>query len=151
MTYRLKDWVISRQRYWGTPIPVVYCDASEGRPGAGGGAAGRAARKTHPSRGEGGIRSEGAESFVDGAVPAVRDARAPRDGHDGHLRGLVLVLLSLSLAAQDEGPFDAAAARYWFPIDLYVGGVEHAILHLVYARFWTKMMRDLGLVASTSP
>jgi leucyl-tRNA synthetase len=52
---------------------------------------------------------------------------------------------------KDDGPFDDAAVRYWFPIDLYVGGIEHAILHLVYSRFWTKMMRDLGLVAVDEP
>ena len=52
---------------------------------------------------------------------------------------------------KDDGPFDAAAVRYWFPIDLYVGGIEHAILHLVYSRFWTKVMRDLGLVTFDEP
>ena len=52
---------------------------------------------------------------------------------------------------KDDGPFDPAAVKYWFPIDLYVGGIEHAILHLVYSRFWTKVMRDLGLVSFDEP
>ena len=95
---------------------------------------------------------EGAGVRADATCPQLRRPGAARDGHHGHLRGLVLVLLPLPLAAQGRtGPSTPAAVRYWFPIDLYVGGIEHAILHLVYSRFWTKVMRDLGLVTFDEP
>jgi leucyl-tRNA synthetase len=138
VTYRLKDWLISRQRYWGTPIPVVYCDKDGMQARARRGAADRVCPRTRPFTGEGGQPLAKVAAFVNAAVRSAA-ARPARDGHHGHLRGLVLVLLPLSLADKSGRPVDPAAVRYWFPIDLYVGGIEHAILHLVYSRFWTKV------------
>jgi leucyl-tRNA synthetase len=74
-----------------------------------------------------------------------------RDRHHGHLRRFELVLLPLHRREEREAPFDPAKAQYWFPIDQYIGGVEHAILHLIYSRFWTKVMRDLGLIVNDEP
>ena len=100
-----------------------------------------------PFTGEGGNPLDKVPAFVEATCPKCGGQRAARDRHDGHVRRLVLVLLPLPLAAQDATARSTRPrSRYWFPIDLYVGGIEHAILHLVYSRFWTKVMRDLGLV-----
>ena len=84
-------------------------------------------------------------------VSQVRRPGAPRDRYHGHLRRLVLVLLSLHQPGLDTKPLDTDTVAYWFPIDQYIGGVEHAILHLIYSRFWTKFMRDIGVVRNDEP
>ena len=83
--------------------------------------------------------------FLNVHLPDVRQARAARDRHDGHLRRFVLVLHALLLPRRSDAMVDARN-DYWMPMDQYIGGIEHAILHLLYARFWTKVMRDMGLV-----
>ena len=83
-------------------------------------------------------------------VPDVRQAGAARDRHDGHVRRLGLVLHALLLARTANAMVDARN-DYWMPMDQYIGGIEHAVLHLLYARFWTKVMRDLGLVKFDEP
>ncbi len=77
--------------------------------------------------------------------------RPARDRHDGHLRRLLLVLPALRRPAQRHAPFDRAIVDYWLPVNQYIGGVEHAILHLLYARFFVKVMNDLGLVGFREP
>ena len=84
-------------------------------------------------------------------VPDVRWSGAARDRHDGHVRRFELVLLPLYGREEREAPFRFDKANYWFPIDQYIGGVEHAILHLIYSRFWTKVMRDLGMIKNDEP
>ncbi len=86
--------------------------------------------------------------FCERDLSEVWRAGAARDRHDGHVRRFELVLLSLHRCEECDAPFDPATAQYWFPIDQYIGGVEHAILHLIYSRFWTKVMRDLGLITN---
>jgi leucyl-tRNA synthetase len=150
ITFRIKDWGISRQRYWGTPIPMIYCAkcgivpvpekdlpvllpqdvAITGK--------GRSPLESHPAfskvpcpvcGGEARRESDTMDTFVDSSWYFYRYT----DPHN------------------DKAPFDSATAAKWFPIDQYIGGVEHAILHLIYSRFWTKMMRDIGVIRNDEP
>jgi leucyl-tRNA synthetase len=150
VTYRLKDWLISRQRYWGTPIPVVYCE-TDGMQPVPDDQLPIVLPPDAPFTGEGGNPLEKVPSFVNATCPRCgKKARRETDTMDTFVDSSWYFYRYISPRKAD-GPFDEAAVRYWFPIDLYVGGIEHAILHLVYSRFWTKVMRDLGLVALDEP
>ena len=144
VNYRLRDWLVSRQRYWGAPIPVVYCDECGIVPGARGAAAGRAA-------GDRGLRAAGQEPAGRGRglgrdrVPALRRRRpAARPTRWTPSSTPPGTSSATSTRATTTAAWDRAAADHWLPVDQYIGGVEHAILHLMYARFFTKALADLG-------
>ena len=157
VTYRLKDWGVSRQRYWGTPIPMVYC-----------------------ANGHAGVEAGGVVPLPESALPVILPAQVEITQQGGSPLGRVADFVNTTCPvcggparretdtmdtfvdsswyfyrytdAKNAGaPFASEKANYWFPIDQYIGGVEHAILHLIYSRFWTKVMRDLGMIVNDEP
>jgi leucyl-tRNA synthetase len=150
VTFRLKDWGVSRQRYWGTPIPMIHCDKcglvqvpDEQLP------------VLLPAQIEitqqGGSPLSRVPEFVNVACPKCgAPAKRETDTMDTFVDSS-WYFYRYTDAKSANAPFDPATAQYWFPIDQYIGGVEHAILHLIYSRFWTKVMRDLGLVTNNEP
>ncbi len=156
-TFRLKDWGVSRQRYWGTPIPMVYC--TNGHKGLAPGGVVPLPEAALPVllpenveiTQEGGSPLAKLPEFVETSCPVCGGpARRETDTMDTFVDSS-WYFYRYTDAHNAEKPFDSAKANYWFPIDQYVGGVEHAILHLIYSRFWTKVMRDLGLIANGEP
>ncbi len=150
VTFRLKDWGISRQRYWGTPIPMVYCDKDGVVP---------VAEKDLPV-----ILPDKVPITLSGGsplmnVPEFLNTTCPKCGGPARRETDTMdtfvdsswYFYRYADAQNDQAPFDSATIAYWFPIDQYIGGVEHAILHLIYSRFWTKFMRDMGLVKNDEP
>ena len=157
VTYRLKDWGVSRQRYWGTPIPMVYC-----------------------LNGHAGVEPGGVVALPESALPVLLPPQVEITQEGGSPLGKIPEFLNTTCpvcggparretdtmdtfvdsswyfyrytdAKDDAAPFASDKANYWFPIDQYIGGVEHAILHLIYSRFWTKVMRDIGMVKNDEP
>ena len=150
VTYRLKDWGISRQRYWGTPIPMLYCEKDGIVP---------VPEKDLPV-----ILPENVDITLTGGsplggVPEFVNATCPKCGGPARRETDTMdtfvdsswYFYRYTDAHNDRAPFDGKTAQYWFPIDQYIGGVEHAILHLIYSRFWTKFMRDLGMITNDEP
>ena len=150
ITYRLRDWGVSRQRYWGTPIPVVHC------PGCG---VVPVPEDQLPVVLPLNVKITGAGRSPLEGVPEFMSAKCPRCGADARRESDTMDTFVDSSwyfyrycdAQNDRAPFDSAKVGYWFPIDQYIGGVEHAILHLIYSRFFTRVMRDLGLIANSEP
>ncbi|MGB7760857.1 MAG: leucine--tRNA ligase [Bryobacteraceae bacterium] len=150
ITFRIKDWGISRQRYWGTPIPVIYCPACGAVP---------VPEVELPVRlpdrveitGAGRSPLENVPEFVNVACPKCgAAARRETDTMDTFIDSSWYFYRYCD-PHNDQAPFDPAKIAYWFEIDQYIGGVEHAILHLIYSRFFTKVMRDIGLVRNSEP
>ena len=150
VTYRIKDWGISRQRYWGTPIPVIHCPSCGVVP---------VPEDQLPVvlpldvrfTGRGRSPLEEVPDFVNVRCPQCGGAaRRETDTMDTFIDSSWYFYRYCD-AHNDRMPFDPAKIAYWFEIDQYIGGVEHAILHLIYSRFFTKMMRDIGLVQNDEP
>jgi leucyl-tRNA synthetase len=153
VTYRLKDWGVSRQRYWGTPIPIVYCDKcspDEPMPVKESELPILLPEQIDITQTNGSPLGRVAE-FVNTACPKCGGpARRETDTMDTFVDSS-WYFYRYTDAKNSNAAFDSDKANYWFPIDQYIGGVEHAILHLIYSRFWTKVMRDLGLIKNDEP
>ena len=150
MTYRLKDWGISRQRYWGTPIPIIYCPTCGIVP--------------VPENDLPVLLPENVEITLAGGsplgnVPEFVNVSCPKCGGPARRETDTMdtfvdsswYFYRYTNPKLDTRPLDTDTVAYWFPIDQYIGGVEHAILHLIYSRFWTKVMRDMGMVRNYEP
>jgi leucyl-tRNA synthetase len=149
-TYRLKDWGVSRQRYWGTPIPIVYCER-DGIVGVPDNQLPVVLPKDVALTGEGGSPLAATPSFVNTTCPKCGGpARRETDTMDTFVDSSWYFYRYCD-PHNDKAPFDSKKVAYWFPIDQYIGGITHAILHLLYSRFWCKVMRDLGLINHSEP
>ena len=150
VTFRIKDWGISRQRYWGTPIPVIHCPQCAVVP-----VPEDQLPVLLPERiditGAGRSPLENVPAFVNVKCPKCgAAARRETDTMDTFIDSSWYFYRYCD-PRNSKMPFDPAKIAYWFEIDQYIGGVEHAILHLIYARFFTKMMRDIGLIRNSEP
>ncbi|RMH71342.1 MAG: leucine--tRNA ligase [Gemmatimonadetes bacterium] len=152
VNYKMRDWLISRQRYWGAPIPVVLCESCGEQP---------VPEDQLPvllpedvdftPAGDGKSPLARVESFVNTTCPQCGGhATRETDTMDGFACSS-WYFLRFPNPRLDTAPFDRETVEYWLPVDLYVGGAEHAVMHLLYARFWTKVMQDAGLVSFGEP
>ena len=148
--WRMRDWLISRQRYWGTPIPVIYCqncgivavpyeDLPVELP------------KDAPFTGKGGSPLNKVKEFVNVACPKCKGQARRETDTMATFFDSSWYFLRFCSPKFDKSPFNEEEASYWMPVDQYIGGIEHAILHLLYSRFFTKFFKDLGMVKFDEP
>ncbi len=149
-TYRLRDWGISRQRFWGAPIPIIYCDSCgpvpvpfEQLPVE--------LPESAPFTGIGESPLSKVDEFVNSICPKCEGpGRRETDTMDTFVDS-TWYYFRYTDPKNTEMPFEPKTANYWLPVDQYIGGIDHAVMHLLYTRFWTKMMRDIGLVEFDEP
>jgi leucyl-tRNA synthetase len=150
--YRMRDWLISRQRYWGAPIPIIHCTEcgpipvpKENLP----------VRLPHmpdyQPRGDGRSPLANRPDFVHAPCPSCGGSGRRETDTMGGFACSSWYFLRFSDPDYDTGPFNPQALQRWLPVDLYVGGAEHAVMHLLYSRFWTKVLADAGLIHFREP
>jgi leucyl-tRNA synthetase len=148
--WRLRDWLISRQRYWGTPIPIIYCakcgvvpvpyeDLPVELP------------KEAPFTGKGGSPLGKVKEFVNVKCPKCKGVARRETDTMATFFDSSWYFLRFCSPKFKRGPFDKEEVRYWMPVDQYIGGIEHAILHLLYSRFFTKFFKDLKMIDFDEP
>jgi leucyl-tRNA synthetase len=148
--WRLRDWLISRQRYWGTPIPIIYCkkcgvvpvpyeDLPVELP------------EDAPFTGEGGSPLGKVKEFVDATCPKCLLAARRETDTMATFFDSSWYFLRFCSPKYEQFPFDVKEAQYWMTVDQYIGGIEHAILHLLYSRFFSKFFKDLGMIDFAEP
>jgi leucyl-tRNA synthetase len=150
ITYRLRDWGVSRQRYWGTPIPMIHCEKCGVQP---------VPEEDLPVLLPANVKLTGVGESPLRQVPEFVNVKCPKCGGDAQREADTMdtfvdsswYFYRYTDPKNDAAPFAREAATAWFPIDQYIGGVEHAVLHLIYCRFWSKVMRDLGLATWNEP
>ncbi|HOO96440.1 MAG TPA: leucine--tRNA ligase [Caldisericia bacterium] len=152
INYKIRDWLISRQRYWGAPIPMVHCEKCGTIP---------VPKNQLPVKlpkisdftptGDGRSPLARVSEFVNTTCPKCGGkATRETDTMDGFACSS-WYFLRFASPHETERPFDPDKVKYWLPVDTYVGGAEHAVMHLIYARFWTKVMHDAGLIDFDEP
>ncbi|MGH9433534.1 MAG: leucine--tRNA ligase, partial [Terriglobia bacterium] len=148
--FRIKDWGISRQRYWGTPIPILYCETCGVVP---------VPEKDLPVVLPANVKLTGQGRSPLASVPEFVNATCPQCGGAARRETDTMdtfvdsswYFYRYTSPHLDSAPFSVEAVKYWFPVDQYIGGIEHAILHLIYMRFFTKFFQDIGWVDFSEP
>ena len=149
--WRLRDWLISRQRYWGCPIPLIHCEKCGVVPVPYDQLPVALPVEGVEFTGEGGNPLARTKDWVEVNCPKCgAAARRETDTMDTFIDSSWYYLRYCDASNSNE-PWDKKKADYWMPVDQYVGGIEHAILHLLYSRFWTKALRDIGLISCDEP
>ena len=150
VNWRLRDWLISRQRYWGTPIPMIYCDKCGVVP---------VPEKDLPVKlpdkieisGKGGSPLSFVKDFVDVRCPHCQEKARRETDTMATFFDSSWYFLRFCSPKDESVPFKKEEAGYWMPVDQYIGGIEHAVLHLLYSRFFTKFLKDIGWVGIEEP
>jgi leucyl-tRNA synthetase len=148
--WRLRDWLISRQRYWGTPIPIIYCQKCGAVPVPYADLPVELPEDA-PFTGTGGSPLSKVRDFVETECPRCKGPGRRETDTMATFFDSSWYFLRFCSPAFKDGPFAEEGVRYWMPVDQYIGGIEHAILHLLYARFFTKFFQDLGMLDFSEP